>query len=84
MSRTLEPKVRLEKDEAEYLRLKLVLSNIRHRQIAAMFKIAPAYVSQILACERYHVKVVEYMRNLPEPDALKKMIKYSKNRQRAA
>ena len=84
MSRTLEPKIRLEKEEAEYLRLKLVLSNIRHRQIAERFKVATAYISQILACERYRQDVVDYLRELPEPDVMKKMMKFSKARIKAA
>ncbi|HRZ15794.1 MAG TPA: hypothetical protein P5110_09830 [Candidatus Omnitrophota bacterium] len=83
MGRTLAPKVRMEKEEGQYLRIKLLLSNIRLRQIAEKFGVSKVYVSQILECERHHEEIVKYLRDIPEPDGMKKVLKFAKNRSAA-
>jgi len=76
-------KIRLSHDEAQYLKIKMLLANIRYRDIAEKFGVSHGFITQILNGERYRKDIVEYIRAIPESEDLKRLIKFRKSQHAA-
>lgn len=76
-------KIRLSHDEAQYLKIKMLLANIRYRDIGEKFGVSFSFIAQILNGERFRDDIVEHIRAIPEPEELKRMFKYRKSQHAA-